>query len=61
MNWLPHRREDGSINLVNAYTEYVGRQPNLIEIQYLAKIEKVQSITSRQVAAMILVNAEFLM
>ena len=51
------RREDNTIDLVKLYREIYGRVPSMWTIAYLQDIEKIQWITSRQVAAHAVITA----
>lgn len=66
MNWEDYRREDGSIDLKEAFNYYYNITESSKKLDsirrrydYLEKIENLKSIKSRQVAATILINADY--
>ena len=61
-DWKKYRREDGSINIIEVWCDE--QWPPLeykekVIIEFLQQIEEYQLIKSRQVAAMILAQADF--
>lgn len=56
--WEKYRREDRTIDLKAAYLEEIGI--NFTAEDYIEEIEALQLIKSRQLAAMIIVQASYI-
>jgi len=64
MDWNKYRREDGTINLVEAWEDkHCGEiLYNALRIEkFLISVENYQKIKSRQIAALALAQADFIL
>jgi hypothetical protein len=59
INWEEHRRTDGTLDLASAYQAQFNEDADDESLRFFDKIEDVMRISSRQVAAMLLVMANY--
>ena len=60
MDWEKYRREDNSIDLIKAFEEYNDLYLTGEQINFIRNVEKYQKIKSRQVAALVLAQLDYI-